>query len=90
MVYIMMAAALIGIVCVVTMIVIEKETVCRWVQKPKKDIYLNNVFLDIMVAPSKESFILIVTITGYISLSSGGLEKPSPYLGYIQTHMWNK
>ncbi|CAG2246489.1 unnamed protein product [Mytilus edulis] len=37
MVYIMMAAALIGLVCVVTMIVKVKETVCRQVQKPKKD-----------------------------------------------------
>ncbi|CAC5368933.1 unnamed protein product [Mytilus coruscus] len=37
MVYIMMAAALIGLVCVVTMVVKVKETLCRQVQKPKKD-----------------------------------------------------
>ncbi|CAC5396933.1 MEGF10_11 [Mytilus coruscus] len=37
MVYIMMAAALIGLVCVVTMVVKVKDTLCRQVQKPKKD-----------------------------------------------------
>ncbi|VDI67829.1 Hypothetical predicted protein [Mytilus galloprovincialis] len=37
MVYIMMASALIGLVCVVTMIVKVKETICRQVHKPKKD-----------------------------------------------------
>ncbi|VDH91317.1 N-acetylglucosamine-1-phosphodiester alpha-N-acetylglucosaminidase [Mytilus galloprovincialis] len=37
MVYILMAAALIGLICVVTMIVKVKETVCRQVQKPNKD-----------------------------------------------------
>ncbi|CAC5404632.1 MEGF10_11 [Mytilus coruscus] len=37
MVYFMMAAALIGLVCVVTMVVKVKETLCHQVQKPKKD-----------------------------------------------------
>ncbi|XP_052074010.1 protein draper-like [Mytilus californianus] len=37
MIYIMMAAAVIGLVCVVTMILKAKEALCRNVQKPKKN-----------------------------------------------------
>ncbi|CAC5396939.1 unnamed protein product [Mytilus coruscus] len=37
MIYIMMAAAVIGLVCVVTMTLKAKEALCRKVQKPKKD-----------------------------------------------------
>ncbi|XP_052073176.1 platelet endothelial aggregation receptor 1-like [Mytilus californianus] len=36
-VYILMVAALIGLVCVVTMVVKVKERLCRQVQKPKQD-----------------------------------------------------